>query len=115
MYVDIVPNRQSPPTVLLRESYRDDGKVKKRTLANLTHWPSERISHLRKVLKGEFDCGIPLEKSPVSGPIFAVLFVLKTIADRLQITSVIGTQKLAKVACYSFLHVYRRKVPGFMP
>jgi len=98
MYIDIVPNRKSPPAILLRESYRDNGKVKKRTLANLTQWPPERINHIRKLLKGEFDCGIPLEKTPISGPIFAVLFVLKAIADRLQITSVIGKQKLAKVA-----------------
>ena len=39
MYIESVPNRQSPPAVLLRESYRDAGKVKKRTLANLTKWP----------------------------------------------------------------------------
>ena len=98
MYVDIVPNRKSPPAILLRESYRENGKVKKRTIANITQWPQERINLMRKLLKGEFDCGIPLEKAPVSGPIFAVLFVLKAIADRLQITSAIGRQKLAKVA-----------------
>jgi hypothetical protein len=42
MYVTSVPNRGSPPAVLLRESYRDQGKVKTRTLANLSHWPSTR-------------------------------------------------------------------------
>ena len=39
MYVETVPNRSSPPAILLRESYRQSGKVKKRTLANLSQWP----------------------------------------------------------------------------
>jgi len=42
MYVATVPNRNSPPAILLRESFREDGKVKNRTLANLSSWPSER-------------------------------------------------------------------------
>ena len=41
MYVAVVPNRGSPPAILLRESYREGGKVKNRTLANLSHWPEE--------------------------------------------------------------------------
>jgi transposase len=52
MYVDIVPNRSSPPAVLLRESYREDGKVKKRTVANISHLPTEQIEGIRQVLKG---------------------------------------------------------------
>jgi hypothetical protein len=43
----------SPPAVLLRESYRDGGKVKTRTLANLTDWPDAKVDALRRVLKGE--------------------------------------------------------------
>ena len=39
MYIESVPNRNSPPAILLRESYRDAGKVRKRTLANLSKWP----------------------------------------------------------------------------
>ena len=39
MHIESVPNRKSHPTILLRESYRADGKVRKRTIANLTHWP----------------------------------------------------------------------------
>jgi hypothetical protein len=42
MYVALVPNRSSPPAYLLREGYREDGKVKGRTLANLSHWPLAR-------------------------------------------------------------------------
>src|SRR5579884_2010393 len=53
MYVDIVPNRGSPPAILLRESYREGGKIRKRTLANLSAWPAERIEQLRAVLWGE--------------------------------------------------------------
>ncbi len=53
MYVTRVPNRSSPPAVLLRESYRDGGKVKTRTLANLTGWPDAKVDALRRVLKGE--------------------------------------------------------------
>jgi len=53
MYVAIVPNRGSPPAVLLRESYREAGKTKNRTLANLSRWPAERIDQLRAVLRGD--------------------------------------------------------------
>jgi transposase len=53
MYVATVPNRKSPPAILLRESYRQDGKVKSRTLANLTHLPSQQIAALRSVLAGD--------------------------------------------------------------
>ena len=52
MYVTRVPNRGSPPAVLLRESYREGGKVKTRTLANLTRWPEPKVEALSQVLKG---------------------------------------------------------------
>ena len=51
MYLDKVPNRNSPPAILLRESYREDGKVKKRTLANLSALPSHAIDALREALR----------------------------------------------------------------
>ena len=53
MYVAVIPNRSSPPAILLRESYREAGKTKNRTLANLTDWPAERIEQLRAVLRGD--------------------------------------------------------------
>ncbi len=53
MYVAVVPNRGSPPAILLRESYRQAGKTKNRTLANLSRWPAERIEQLRAVLRGD--------------------------------------------------------------
>jgi hypothetical protein len=52
MYIDLVPNRNSPPAILLRESYRRDGKVHKRTLCNLSDWPTAHVEGLRGVLKG---------------------------------------------------------------
>ena len=53
MYIATIPNRSSPPAILLRESYRQDGQVKSRTLANLTHWPPAQREALRRVLRGE--------------------------------------------------------------
>jgi hypothetical protein len=52
MYIESVPNRNSPPAILLRESYRDGAKVKKRTIVNLSDWPSELVEGLRTLLKG---------------------------------------------------------------
>ncbi len=63
MYIAVVPNRNSPPAILLRESFREHGKVKNRTLANLSHWPPAQIEALRQVLKGEFSAGPPLERA----------------------------------------------------
>jgi hypothetical protein len=53
MFVERIPNRNSPPAILLRESYRDGDKFKKRTLANLSDWPEPRIEALRCVLRDE--------------------------------------------------------------
>src|SRR3954463_12685222 len=52
MYIEAVPNRNSPPAILLRESYRENGKVRKRTLCNLSDWPVAHIEGLRGVLRG---------------------------------------------------------------
>ena len=52
MYIEAVPNRHSPPAILLRESYRENGKVRKRTLCNLSDWPAAHIEGLRGVLRG---------------------------------------------------------------
>jgi hypothetical protein len=53
MYVERIPNRNSPPAILLRESYRDGDKFKRCTLANLSDWPEARIEALRLVLRDE--------------------------------------------------------------
>ena len=53
MYVTRIPNGDLPPAVLLRESYREGGKVKSRTLANISDWPEAKVESLRRVLAGE--------------------------------------------------------------
>lgn len=61
MYIAKVPNRTSPPAYLLRESFRENGKVKNRTLANLSSLPIDQIDAIRRVLKGE--TLVPAEKA----------------------------------------------------
>ena len=88
MYIATVPNRYSPPAILLRESFRDHGKVRSRTLANLTHWAPTRVEAFRRVLRGDFD-QLPAY-DPTLGPVFGLLFVLKQIADALGLTAALG-------------------------
>ena len=61
MYVVRVPNRGSPPAILLRESYREAGQVKNRTLANLSAWPEAKVDALTRVLKGQPPPAAPLD------------------------------------------------------
>jgi hypothetical protein len=63
MYVVKVPNRGSPPAILLRESYREAGKVKNRTLANLSSWPDAKVDALTRVLKGQPPPAAPLDEA----------------------------------------------------
>src|SRR2546428_7035639 len=102
MYITAVPNRNSPPAILLRESFRDGDKVRTRTLANLTSWAPERIDALRRALKGEFD-GFTGEPQPVCGPIFAVLFALKQLAERVGLLQVLGSERWAKLVLFLIL------------
>jgi transposase len=89
MYIDIVPNRQSPPAVLLRESYREHGKVKKRTLANLSKLPGEIVDQLRLLLQGgqavrNFEEALEVVRSLPHGHVAAVLGTLiKTGLDEI--------------------------------
>ena len=89
MYIDVVPNRNSPPAILLRESYRVDGKVKKRTLLNITDWPSDLIEGFRALLKGGAALppgqdAIVIKRSLPHGHVAAVLGTLRKIGfDRL--------------------------------
>jgi len=66
MYIDIVPNRNSKPAILLRESFRENGKIKKRTIANLKDWPQERIELAKKLFKGELDNASLFNQKPES-------------------------------------------------
>ncbi len=83
MYIERVPNRNSPPAVLLREGWREGGKVKKRTIANLSHWPLERVETLRLLLKGRQLAPVDelFEKlaSKHHGHVDAVLKTIKTL------------------------------------
>src|ERR671929_1558605 len=87
MYVTRVPNRGSPPAVLLRESFRDGDKVRTRTLANLSHWPDEKVEALRRVLKGEAVAAaerVEIERALPHGHVAAALgTALKLGLDRL--------------------------------
>ncbi len=78
MYVARVPNRGSPPAILLRESYREAGKVKNRTLANLSAWPEAKVDALARVLKGQppaadLDGAFEIARSLPHGHVAAVL------------------------------------------
>jgi hypothetical protein len=101
MYISSIPNRKSPPAVLLRESFRENGKVKNRTLGNLSHWNPARIEALRRALRGDFDHVEPCEAA--LGPIFGMLYVLKQIADALGISGVFGNSRLAKLSLFLIL------------
>lgn len=83
MYVTVVPNRDSPPAVLLRESYRDGDKVKNRTIANLSKWPEEKIAALRAVLRGDKLApageGLEIVRAIPHGHVMAALGTLKRI------------------------------------
>ena len=84
MYVAKVPNRGSPPAVLLRESYREGGKVKNRTLANLSAWPEAKVDALSRVLKGQppaaaLDGAFEITRSLPHGHVAAVLGTLRQL------------------------------------
>lgn len=107
MYIESVPNRKSPPTVLLRESYREKGVVKKRTIANLTKWPKILVADMKSSLAGK-----TIEQSKVqtdfinnfqSGPVFGVLAVLKKLADEIGLTKALGTTRLARLTLFLIL------------
>ena len=84
MYVTRVPNRNSPPAVLLRESYRDGNKVKTRTLANLSSWSDEKVNALKSVLIGEVPKvdllgSFEITRSLPHGAVAAVLGTLRSL------------------------------------
>src|SRR5580658_7583504 len=86
MYVATVPNRKSPPAILLRESYRQDGKVKTRTLANISHLAAQQIAALRSALDGSLAApatplpdSFHISRSLPHGHVAAVLGCLRTL------------------------------------
>ncbi len=84
MFIEIVPNRTSPPAVLLRESWREGGKVRKRTLANLSKLPLDVVQGLRTLLKGgvafaDVGAALQIKRSLPHGHVSAVLGVLRDV------------------------------------
>jgi transposase len=93
MYIDIVPNRSSPPAVLLRESSREGGKIHKRTLANLSCLPSAAVEALRLALRGDkllsATQDVQVEQSVAYGHVAAVLGTVR----RLGLDRVLGSKR----------------------
>ncbi len=94
MYVASIPNRNSPPAILLRESYREGAKVKNRTLANLSHWPANKIEALRAVLRGDtaplaLEQGFEIIRTLPHGHVAGVLGTLR----RLGLDSLLATKR----------------------
>jgi transposase len=89
MFIDEVPNRNSPPAILLRESYREDGRVKKRTLANLSNLPRTLIDGIRRLLGGGKvttgdGAGLEIVRSLPHGHVWAVHATIRKLGlDRL--------------------------------
>jgi hypothetical protein len=87
MYIEAVPNRGSPPAILLRESFRENGRVRKRTLANLSEWPAPLVEGFRTLLKGGVAVaaeGIRIRRALPHGHAAAVLGTIRAIGlDRL--------------------------------
>jgi transposase len=98
MYIETVPNRTSPPAILLRESFRDGNQIRKRTLANLSHWEPARVEALRRALRGDFDH--LTGGDPICGPVFGVLYALKHVADDLGLTHGLGRTRTGKLGLF---------------
>jgi transposase len=83
MYIESIPNRNSRPAILLREAWREGKQIKKKTVANLTDWPEEKIELLRRVLKGESLVSpkeaFKVEQSLPHGHVEAILGTIKKV------------------------------------
>src|SRR5512144_1263890 len=84
MHIESVPNRNSRPAILLRESYREGGRVKKRTLANLSRWPEQRVGGLRTLLRGgvavaKAEDALSIKRSLPHGHVAAILGSVRTL------------------------------------
>lgn len=93
MYIDVVPNRTSPPAILLRVASREGKKIRKRTIANLSDWPAEQVEALRLLLRGERlispDSLFAIERSLPHGHAQAVLTTMR----RLGVAKLLGATR----------------------
>jgi transposase len=96
MYIEIVPNRSSPPAVLLRQGWREGKKTRKRTLANLSDWPAHKIEALRRLLRDETlvspDALFNTEKTLPHGHVQAILGTI----GKLGLDSMISAKRCAE-------------------
>jgi len=92
MYIETVPNRNSPPAILLRQGRRQGRRVVKKTLANLSHWPKDKIEAFRRLLKGEplvsVDDALKVETTIPHGHVMAVLGTMR----KLGLESILSSQ-----------------------
>ena len=97
MYVERVPNRNSPPAVLLRESVREGSKIRKRTLANLSDWPQPQVDSLRRLLKGETlvspQDALLITRSLPHGHVASVLGTLRSLGIEQLLSGSAGRQR----------------------
>jgi len=111
MYIATVPNRSSPPAILIRESVREGNKVRTRTIANISSWSPERIEAMRFALKGKFDklsagatsAVATQQLKPECAEIFGTFFALKQLADETGITTALGHEAYSKYALFLVL------------
>jgi len=90
----------APPAILLRESFRENGKVRNRTLANLSCWATARLEALCRKLGGEFDQAANFAPGPPLGRVFGRLLAFRQIADVLGPGATLGYHRLAKLALF---------------
>ncbi len=98
MYVTAVPNRTSPPAILIRESYREGDKVKVRTIANITRWPKRRIKLLKKLLRGDLDETVLEDGASRQGKAVGALFTLWEMARKIGLDTILGRTDKGRLA-----------------
>ena len=93
MYIESIPNRNSPPALLLREAWREGKRIRKRTIANLSQWPSEKVEAFRRLLRDEpmvvAQEAFVIEQSLAHGHVEAVLGTIK----KLGLNELIGSRR----------------------
>lgn len=101
MHVDVVPNRNSRPCILVRESFRENGKVKHRTIKNISDLPTDRIMAIKRALQGDFDhvafSGLE-EAGTKQGPQFGALYLAYQVAKQIGLENALGKDRKGKLA-----------------
>jgi transposase len=101
MHVDIVPNRNSRPCALIRETFRENGKAKHRTVKNISDLPMDRIIAIKRALQGDFD-GIAFTGADgvntEQGSTFGALYAAYQVAKETGLSEVLGTDRQGKLA-----------------